>query len=78
MQAMDKDSRILIDDMVIPNTGVHWQAAQQDLTMMAALGSIERTEEQWYALIASAGLQILQITTYTTGLRDSIIMVVPR
>ena len=75
---MDKDSRILIDDMVLPDTGVHWQAAQLGLTMMAALGSVERTKEQWYVLMESAGLKILQIYTYTTLLQDSIIMVVPQ
>ena len=75
---MDKDSRILIDDIVLPHTGVHWQAAQLDLTMMAALGSVERTNEQWYALMKSAGLKILQIYTYTTWLQDSIIVVVPQ
>lgn len=76
--AMDEDSRILIDDMVLPNTGVHWQAAQLDLTMMAALGSVERTEEQWYALMKSAKLRILQIHTYTTSLQDSVIVAVPQ
>ncbi len=75
---MDKESRILIDDMVLPDTGVHWQAAQLDLTMMAALGSVERTKEQWYALMASAGLKILGIYTYTALLQDSIIVVVPQ
>ncbi len=75
---MDKESRILIDDMVLPDTGVHWQAAQLDLTMMAALGSVERTKEQWYALMANAGLKILGIYTYTALLQNSIIVVVPQ
>ena len=76
--AMDRDSRILIDDMVLPNTGVHWQATQLDLAMMAVLGSVERTEEQWYTLMENAGLKILQIYTYTEVLKDSIIVVVPK
>ena len=76
--AMNKDSRILIDEMVLPNLGVHWQATQLDLTMMAALGSMERTIEQWYELLEKAGLQILQIYTYTPLLHDSIIVAVPK
>ena len=76
--AMEQDSRILIDDMVLPNAGVHWQATQQDLTMMAALGSKERTREQWESLIESAGLKILETYTYTSTLQDSILMVVPK
>lgn len=74
---MDKDSQILIDEMVLPNSGVHWQATQLDLTMMAALGSMERTIEQWYELLEKAGLKIIQIYTYTPLLHDSIIVAEP-
>ncbi|TEY71677.1 hypothetical protein BOTCAL_0088g00090 [Botryotinia calthae] len=76
--ALGPDSRILIDNMVLPNENVHWQAAQLDLTMMSALGSKERTEEQWRALIDAAGLKILKIIPYTMLLNDSIILVVPK
>jgi demethylsterigmatocystin 6-O-methyltransferase len=76
--ALGTDSRILIDDMVLLNEKVHWQAAQIDLSTMSALGSKERTEEQWHALIEAAGLQILSIIPYTTPLRDSIIVAVPK
>ncbi|PCG99020.1 O-methyltransferase, family 2 [Penicillium occitanis (nom. inval.)] len=76
--ALGPNSRILIDDMVLPNENVHWQATQTDLTMMAALGSKERTDEQWRALIDQAGLKILHIYQYTTPLNDSIIVAVPK
>ncbi|KAF3397379.1 Demethylsterigmatocystin 6-O-methyltransferase [Talaromyces pinophilus] len=76
--ALGPDSRILIDDMVLPNENVHWQATQTDLTMMAALGSKERTDEQWRSLIDQAGLKILHIYQYTTPLNDSIIVAVPK
>jgi demethylsterigmatocystin 6-O-methyltransferase len=59
--ALGPESRILIDDMVLPNEKVHWQAASIDLVMMAALASKERTDEQWRALVEAAGLQILEI-----------------
>jgi demethylsterigmatocystin 6-O-methyltransferase len=64
--------------MVLPNDNVHWQATQTDLVMMAALGSKERTDEQWRALIDQAGLKILHIYQYTTPLNDSIIVAVPK
>ena len=78
MKAMDKDSVILIDDMILPNRGAHWHATQLDLTMMANLGAMERTEKQWYSLMSSAGLKIKSICTYTIELRDSIIVAVPK
>jgi demethylsterigmatocystin 6-O-methyltransferase len=78
ISALDQDSRILIDEMVLPNFGVHWQATQADLTMMAQLGSKERTREQWDVLIQSAGLKIVDIHTYNPSLQNSIIVVVPK
>ena len=78
IKVMDKDSVILIDDMVLPNRGAHWRATQLDLAMMAGLAAMERTEKQWYALLEAAGLKIKQIYTYTPELRDSIIVAVPK
>lgn len=75
---MGKDSLILIDDMVLPDSYVHWQATQLDLTMMIALASMERTKEQWYKLLDSAGLKIVKIDTYILSLQDSIITAVPK
>ena len=77
IKAMSADSVILIDDMIIPNQGADWRAAQLDLTMMASLAGVERTEKQWRQLLNTAGLQIKQICTYTLGLGDSIIVAVP-
>ncbi|PWY91774.1 S-adenosyl-L-methionine-dependent methyltransferase [Aspergillus sclerotioniger CBS 115572] len=73
---MAPDSYILVDDMVLPNVGVHWQQAQLDMLMMAALGARERTQEQWTELFQSAGLKINQVHTYTESLKDSIIEVI--
>ena len=75
--ALSPDSRILIDEMVLPDSGVHWQATQLDLTMMSALGSRERTREQWYALLETSGLKIERILPYTFPLQDSIISTIP-
>jgi demethylsterigmatocystin 6-O-methyltransferase len=76
---MNPDSVILIDDMVLPNKGVHFHATQIDMVMMTGLGSMERTEEMWYELIEKkAGLRIKKIHTYTTSLRDSVIEVVQK
>jgi demethylsterigmatocystin 6-O-methyltransferase len=75
--ALAPDSVILIDDMVLPDSGAHWQATQLDLTMMTALASMERTQVQWYALTENSGLKINKIYTYTATLQDSIIECVP-
>lgn len=51
---MGPDSAILLDES---DTRVHWQAAQVDLTMMAALGARERTRTQWTELLDPVGLE---------------------
>lgn len=78
IKAMDSKSVILIDDMVLPDKGVNWQQTQLDLTMMAVLAAMERTEKQWYSMLDGAGLRVKQICTYTSDLRDSIIVAVPK
>lgn len=71
--AMQSDSVLLIDDMVLPDTGAHWQATQLDMLMMVALAARERTHAQWEELIKSAGFKINRIYQYTSSLGDSII-----
>lgn len=78
LKAMDHDSLILIDEMILPNQGTHWHATLSDINMMASLAGMERTERQWIALLDSAGLKIQQICPYTEKLRESIIVAVPR
>ncbi|KAF2420224.1 S-adenosyl-L-methionine-dependent methyltransferase [Tothia fuscella] len=76
--ALGPDSQILIDDMALPNTGVHWWSACLDLHMYTMLGAMERNEDQWHALLDKAGLKALSIETYSPTMRHSIITAVPK
>ncbi|KAG6357401.1 hypothetical protein INS49_013278 [Diaporthe citri] len=76
--ASGPESQILIDDMVLPDSGVPWEAATVDLTIMASLGSRERTLKEWYALLDQAGLKALHVYTYQPRRQDSIIQAVPK
>jgi len=78
IEAMSSESLILIDEMVVPDKGISWQAAQMDLLMMSAFGSLERSKQQWHKLLNDAGLKILNVLTYTTSLQNSVIMAVPK
>ncbi|KAL4898962.1 hypothetical protein BDW74DRAFT_171875 [Aspergillus multicolor] len=75
--AMGPDSRILIDEVVIPVTGVPWQAAFMDLLMMDSFASIERTMGEWEALMSRAGLRIIERYPYD-GKEQAILVVVPK
>ncbi|ROV90908.1 hypothetical protein VMCG_09989 [Cytospora schulzeri] len=76
--ASGPQSQILIDDMVLPDAGVSFEAATIDLTMMATLGSRERTLKEWHGLLDRAGLKVLHIHTYFARRQDSIIQVVAK
>lgn len=65
--AMRQKSRILIDEMVLPNSGVDWAATHTDLTMMACLAAKERTQQQWERLLDDAGLMIEKQRSYNGG-----------
>ncbi|OJJ50748.1 hypothetical protein ASPZODRAFT_106589 [Penicilliopsis zonata CBS 506.65] len=73
--AMDEHSRILIDDIVLPDTGAHWQATMEDISMMAVHAAKERTRREWEELLARAGLQIKELYTYIPILSNSVLVV---
>jgi demethylsterigmatocystin 6-O-methyltransferase len=75
--ALAPGSVILIDDMVVPDVGAHWQAMSLDFAMMASNAALERTLDQWQTLIAGAGLKIKKVHTYSGVLRNSVIECVP-
>ncbi|KFY43015.1 hypothetical protein V494_02134 [Pseudogymnoascus sp. VKM F-4513 (FW-928)] len=71
--AMSKESRILIDEVVLPNVNVHWHAAMGDISMGVLFAGKERTKTQWEALVAESGLRLVGIHTYSVSLYSSII-----
>lgn len=75
---MGPDSKIIIDEMVLPETGVHWWSASLDLHMYAMLGAMERSESQWRSLLDKAGLRLVEIKTYSPVMRHSIIVAEPK
>lgn len=67
-------SQVLIDEMVLPNTGAHWWSTCLDLHMYAMLGAMERDEDQWRGLLDTAGLRLVDIRVYSPVMRHSIIV----
>lgn len=62
--AMTPNSRLLIDEMVIPEVGVGEKAAARDWTVGSCLASKERTEAEWRAVFEEVGLDLVQTYTY--------------
>ncbi|KAJ5758155.1 uncharacterized protein N7511_006849 [Penicillium nucicola] len=65
--ALEKDSLILLDEMVLPAEHVDEPSTQADLTMMTFHSSMERSEEQWAKLAGAVGLKIKKVVLYAPG-----------
>ncbi|KAL8785941.1 MAG: hypothetical protein Q9213_003090 [Squamulea squamosa] len=65
-------SKLLIDELVLPDINVPPKGAFLDLSMMALETGSERTSKQWHDLLASVGLRIEKIWSTDVGL-DSVI-----
>ncbi|MCJ1268551.1 hypothetical protein MMC22_008439 [Lobaria immixta] len=76
MMAMGKDSKIIIDEMVLPDSNVSWQATQVDLTMFCRHAAMERTQTQWQTLLDSVGLEIENTYVYTAEVHESVLVAV--
>jgi demethylsterigmatocystin 6-O-methyltransferase len=74
--ALTSESRIVIDEVVLPDTNVPWQCAFMDLSMSAALGGCERSRDEWQNLLDRAGLKTVEIHTYDDVRRHSVIVAV--
>lgn len=56
-------SKIVLNELVLPNQKCGIIAAQVDITMMAVVAATERSETQWQEVVDSAGLKIEKIWT---------------
>ena len=74
--AMSDGSVLVIDEMVFPDSGVSWQAAQLDLTMMCIHASMERTRLQWKALLDSVDLKVRDVYVYNPRRHQAVMAVV--
>jgi hypothetical protein len=72
--AMESKSKILINELVLPDQGTHWLTTSLDLGVMTCLAARERTEEQFVALFASVGLAMTGIWKHPEGF-DSVMEV---
>ena len=67
VSVMDKDSIILLDEMVLPPEHVDEVSMQADMDMMAYHSAMERSEEQWAKLADGAGLKVDKVVIYAKG-----------
>jgi demethylsterigmatocystin 6-O-methyltransferase len=67
MSSAPGKSKILIDEVVLPDVDAPWQAVMQDVSMGILFGGKERTRAQWDGLVAKAGLKISEVKIYSVG-----------
>ncbi|KAL8949022.1 MAG: hypothetical protein Q9222_004831 [Ikaeria aurantiellina] len=72
--AMSRTSRVLVDEIVLPESGVRWPAAMADMVMGILFGGKERTEEQWGMLARESGLRLEHDYLYNETQYSSILV----
>lgn len=70
--AMTEESILLVEEMIIPEKGVHSDAASIDITMLAAVAGKERTEAQWRETFREAKLELVRTYTYNAVSYESV------
>lgn len=78
LAAMNSESEIWVDEMVVPNTGANEMQVNFDLTMLIMVGRLERSQGQWGNLLEAAGFEIRKIWTVDAGKGESVIVAVPK
>lgn len=71
-EAMIPSSRLLIDEMVIPEVGVTEKAAARDWTVGSCLASKERTEAEWREVLEEVGLALVHTYTYIPTTHEAV------
>ena len=67
-------SKILINELVLPDQGAHWLTTSLDIALMTCLAARERTEREFRELFESVGLVVQGIWKHSQGF-DSVIEV---
>ena len=61
--AMGPSSLLLVNKNALPDTHVPLFAAQADMTMMACVSALERTQKQFKTLLEDAGFELIRVWT---------------
>ena len=63
VEVMNQDSKVLIEEYVLPDVGVDIKCSSHDILMMLYHSGMERSLSQWSALMDSCGLEIVKVWT---------------
>jgi hypothetical protein len=58
---MAPDSILLLNETLVPGSGVPLYDAEMDMTMMVVFGSLNRTEAQFRELLDAVGFEVARV-----------------
>ena len=59
--AMAQDSVVILDEIVVRSSESTWKQVNYDFVMIAAFGALERTKDQWVALLSEVNLELREV-----------------
>jgi hypothetical protein len=69
---MEEDSRILVDEMVVPDVEANSWSTSIDLVMLCGHASCQRTQSQWDNVFTRAGLRRVSTVVYQIHTNESV------
>lgn len=69
-------SKVLIHELIVPETGASTWVSVQDVNMMSLCGLAERSERDWHEIIARAGYSVEKIYWAEDGVSESVIEII--
>ncbi|KAI9697134.1 MAG: hypothetical protein M1820_007950 [Bogoriella megaspora] len=72
--AMDDRSLLLIDEIILSDSGASKEETQLDMTMLAVLNAQARTASHWKKLLNEAGLELQDIVLYQDAGREAVVV----
>ncbi|KAI1502983.1 S-adenosyl-L-methionine-dependent methyltransferase [Biscogniauxia marginata] len=76
--SMSQQSVILIDEIVLSETGAPLTASQMDMTMLTSQAARERSEIDWKSFLDGAGFAIVKQCKYSYEYQDAVLVVIPK
>ena len=65
-------SKLIINDVILPDSGCHWQHATYDIIMMSSFAGCLRSENDYKQLLGECGLEIEKFW-YPPGVGDGVV-----
>lgn len=67
---------VVLDEVVVPSKGADEKQILYDMVMIAVMGALERSEEQWRTILEAAGMKLREVAIYDEEMGTALVVAV--